>query len=972
MRIWLFGIALLLAAPAGFVHPGQAQTANPPPKSKALSERLHSPRETGRPLADKLRSPRETLETLYFAATFYDAFPEMIDDAVACLDLDGLQPRPGPNDAAMMALALEDILQELAPPLGSIPREGTGEQYLLHDADGITLQLRRGTDGGWRFAADTLKRLPVLRRAVRDLGEQRPADLAGLREGFTDPRSTVRQFLTDIAHRDFYAAARALDLSTLDNEQRRQQGPVLAQQLAFAMQHQGFVFRQEFPHQADGPSFTWHAGPEGRIALGRVRQSDGKDAWLFTRQTVRNVPRMYQAVQGTPADARYVRLGLAVAPLNEQAGQAVQTRPEEVPPHLGSPRALLKGFFRTMEAADADDARLANALEYLDLSGVPSSDRASLGGKLATKLDLVLRKLPIDLSTIANDWDATPQILGEAQGVRIEILRQRDDCWRFSGATVSHIPEMYDRLAGKVRPEAGNGAQLDSARDTINTFLTATGHGDFILAAGCLNLAEIHASARDQLGPILAFKLKYLLDRIGRIYLQEIPDNPEGPRFLLYRGELGRIVLDRKAGDSGKGQWLFTPETVQRIEPMFRAMLGQDVDKSLARSPTALRKPSFWEAPGVWLRLHLPAWLQVRTGRLDLYQWLGLILAALASWAAARLVMTVLSHLVAWILHRSGSALSTSFVATMLRPLTWLGAVWFFFLLLTGLDLPAGVAGAVFAGYKFLLAGLFGWLGLRLIDLCMGVYSNSEFLRPHRNLGDMIVPVSMRMAKGVVLLVVATYTIYQIGEGELLGRFLTALGVAGLAASLAAQDAMKSFFGTLLLIGERAFKIGDWIIVGDKEGVVEQVGFRSTHLRTAEDSLLTIPNSVIAAAPIDNMGARSLRRLSTVLVVSPDTELERILEFRNRLQTWTAAQPAVAHDKVDIHIHRLTSNGVELSLTLFLAGTVSADEIRFREALNCEVLQLIESLGVNMAPTHRMVLLQNSTAAGADPSARAA
>src|SRR4029077_10992798 len=103
-------------------------------------------------------------------------------------------------------------------------------------------------------------------------------------------------------------------------------------------------------------------------------------------------------------------------------------------------------------------------------------------------------------------------------------------------------------------------------------------------------------------------------------------------------------------------------------------------------------------------------------------------------------------------------------------------------------------------------------------------------------------PVSMRTLKGAILLFVAVYVVYQVGEGESLARFLTGLGVAGLAASLAAQDTLKSFFSTLLLIGERSFKIGDRITVGDQEGVVEQVGFRATRLRTAEGSLLTVPN----------------------------------------------------------------------------------------------------------------------------------
>ena len=192
----------------------------------------------------------------------------------------------------------------------------------------------------------------------------------------------------------------------------------------------------------------------------------------------------------------------------------------------------------------------------------------------------MLRKLPIDLSAVPDDWNAPPQILGEAQGVRVEILRQRDGCWCFSAATVARVPEMFDKLAGKTRAEQGRGSNLDSARDLVMTFQDAAGRRDFTLAARCLNLGEIHVSAADVLGPVLAFKLKYVLDRIGRIYVQEIPDNPEGPRYVLYRGELGRVVVDRKTSDPGKGLWQFTPETVQHIEPMFRAVLGKPLDAS--------------------------------------------------------------------------------------------------------------------------------------------------------------------------------------------------------------------------------------------------------------------------------------------------------------------------------------------------------------------------------------------------------
>jgi MscS family membrane protein len=868
-RVLAFSL-LVVAGWAATAAPAEAQKRGPAPaprpvaaaprtkpKEIPLADRLHSPQESGRSLKEKLRSPRETLKTLYFSIALYDLFPLMIDDAVACLDLDGLRPRPAAEDAARLALDLEYVLQSLALPLSGVPDESAGEQVLLYDADGIKLVLRLRADGAWRFDADSLERLPAMRRAVRERRAQQPADLTLLRAGFTDPRSTLRQFVGDAARGDFYAAARALDLSSLSKEQRRSEGPALAQQLACVMQRRGFMFRQEVPDRPDGPAYTWHANKDGRITLDRLRQPDGKDAWLFTRQTARNIRRMYKAIETAPPDLRYVQLGLVIPGLQAQGNAIVQKRPEDVPAHLGSPRALLQGFFRTMDGADINDARLADALEYLDLESVPLADRAALGGKLAIKLEAILRKLPIDLRALPDDWNAQPQVLGEGQGVRVEIVRHRDGCWSFSEATVARVPEMFDKLPGKTRVEQGHGWRLDSPRDTMITFQTAARRRDFTEAGRCLNLATIPGSAQDELGPVLAFKLQYVLDRIGRIYVQEIPDNTEGPRYVLYRGELGRVVLDRRNDEPNKGDWQFTPETVKYIEPMFLAVLDQPPEGSADDSAEMLAVPRFWETPGVWLRLRMPAWSQMRAGPLDLYQWLGLVVAILASWVGARIAMAAVTRLVSWLLRRCGSALSKKFVASTLRPLTVLTATWTLFKLFEGLDLHVAVASPLFAAEKFLLAGLLGWVGLRLIDLAMGIYNNAELLRPHRSLGDMIVPVSMRLGKATVLLVVSTYMIYSIGEIDLLGRFLTGLGVAGLAASLAAQDAMKSYFGTLLLIGERAFKIGDRISVSGKEGIVEQVGFRSTRLRSAENSLITIPNAVIAAAAIDNMGPRT-------------------------------------------------------------------------------------------------------------------
>jgi MscS family membrane protein len=192
--------------------------------------------------------------------------------------------------------------------------------------------------------------------------------------------------------------------------------------------------------------------------------------------------------------------------------------------------------------------------------------------------------------------------------------------------------------------------------------------------------------------------------------------------------------------------------------------------------------------------------------------------------------------------------------------------------------------------------------------------------------------------------------------------------VAGLAASLAAQDALKNYFGTLLLIGERAFQIGDRISVGAQSGVVEQVGFRSTRLRTDAGSLLTVPNAVIAGVAIENRGAAAQQHFGLTILVSPGTSLEHFLEFREQLHEWLERQPLVRRDELALHVRRAADGGVELTLGLLLAGGTSEEEQRFRESLNGEIRSLAASLQVEIAPGCLLALLP----ATSNPSAEAA
>ena len=286
----------------------------------------------------------------------------------------------------------------------------------------------------------------------------------------------MKKFVFACIQGDYYTASYALDLSSLSSEQRRQRGPILAQQLAVVIQRHSYLYAQEVPDKLQGAAYTWWADHAGRITLDRQRLAEGKEAWLFTRQTVSNIPRMYEACKLAPPDPGYERLGFVV-PLVEVAPAAVSKRPANVPPELASPQAVLRGFFRAMDEAEVNDSKLIAAMAFLDLQSSPPTERVPLAAKLTPMLEAILRKAQIDLSSISDDWNAPLQKIGDDQSP-IEIQRQRDGCWRFNESSLNRVPALFSKLAGRDRSDRERTSQLERSRDTMVHFLTAVKNRD--------------------------------------------------------------------------------------------------------------------------------------------------------------------------------------------------------------------------------------------------------------------------------------------------------------------------------------------------------------------------------------------------------------------------------------------------------------------------------------------------------------
>ena len=724
----------------------------------------------------------------------------------------------------------------------------------------------------------------------------------------------------------------------------------MARKLAFVMQRCAFPFSQEVPNDPDGFRYVWHSNHRGRIMLERVRLPEGQDAWLFSRGTLRNLDALVEGFRPKTPDPRYALIGVVIGEDVLAAGkQARVPPPPGVPPELGSPRKALRTFLEAADELEFDGEQSKALMACLDLSEMSPEDRASVGLRLAAKLEAVLNRLGVDLMTLPDTWEADPLVLGRNTDWQVTLARGTDGAWRFDRETVARLPDLFERLTPAEKSARERRSNFHSAQQTMRTLLHATDAGDLDLAAKCLDLDDIPAGARAELGPILAAKLKFVLDRIGRVVVEEIPAEADGPRYYYHRGPLGRIDLQRRDGEERKGDWQFSGETVARIETMFRDAVHRPVAPALARVQNFHRFPSLRLTPSLWLRCRIPAWLRRPALGLDLYQWAGLVVAlaasAVASWAGLRVV----ERLACLVLRRGQIEVDRDLAASKLRPLALQLGLWCLYLQLGLLDLPAAVVGVTTPALKVAWIGLVGWTAFRLIDLGMILYARSDRLLDRRSLSDMIVPTAANGLKLAVAVVAVASQVYLVGSRETLTQLLAGLGLVGLAASLAAQDTLKNFFGTLLLIGEHPFRIGEHVAIQGMEGVVESVGFCSTRVRTFEDSLLTIPNSVMAAALIDNRAMRSCRRFRMPVSMAYGTPPDRMIALRDGLRAFASTHPRVRQDKVEIHIANLGASSVDLLVQVYFGVLTYTDEMVCRDEFSREILGQAERLGVEIA-----------------------
>ena len=163
----------------------------------------------------------------------------------------------------------------------------------------------------------------------------------------------------------------------------------------------------------------------------------------------------------------------------------------------------------------------------------------------------------------------------------------------------------------------------------------------------------------------------------------------------------------------------------------------------------------------------------------------------------------------------------------------------------------------------------------------------------------------------VVIYIVAVIIVLAI-LGVNLSGVIAGLGLGGVIVTLAAQDTAKNLFGGLVIFLDKPFVVGDWIEVENYEGTVEDITFRSTRVRTFENSVVNIPNAVIANDSIINWSRMEKRRNKVNLCLDLDTPLEKVQIVQKRIKELLVQHDDVIDETIIVRFDKITDNGKKL------------------------------------------------------------
>ena len=491
-------------------------------------------------------------------------------------------------------------------------------------------------------------------------------------------------------------------------------------------------------------------------------------------------------------------------------------------------------------------------------------------------------------------------------------------------------------------PAAARGMSCKTPRAAVDSVFTwqQPNRRDLMKATTCLERtgrspAQLNESAQ---------KLKRVYDSMGAwVVMENIPVDPEyideeKNAVVLPHADLPDVVVEKR-GDN----WVWTAESLDRIDDYYENVgaLIQTVD----------RLPTFF--------------VEVTVLDVALWQYLALVLLVLSG----VLVRQLLAAVVAARIKRLGDKIGrwpSKLVDVVASPGATLVTAVILRIGYPQLMLPVSWAQALAVTVRILITISILWATYRSTDLLAAKLAERAE-RTDSKLDDQLVPMLRKTLK-VIVFAVGTLLILQNLKFDVTTLFAS-VSIGGLALGLAAKDTLANLFGSISIFVDSPFQIGDWINVEGVDGMVEEVGFRSTRIRTFYNSVAVLPNATLANTKIDNYGLRQYRRCFVTLGLTYDTSAEQMQAFVEGCRAIIHANPLTRKDAFEVHMSGFGDSSLNVMLYFFFKCETWTDELRERHNVYLEILRLAQDLGVSFAfPTQSLHI--ESMRKPTDPASR--
>ncbi len=231
--------------------------------------------------------------------------------------------------------------------------------------------------------------------------------------------------------------------------------------------------------------------------------------------------------------------------------------------------------------------------------------------------------------------------------------------------------------------------------------------------------------------------------------------------------------------------------------------------------------------------------------------------------------------------------------------------------------------------------------------------SIAKKIRKKTTKDDAMANAALKVIRGIIYVIAGIIIISILGFD--LGGLIAGFGISGIIITLAAQDTAKNIFGGIVILIDKPFVVGDWIEVDKYEGTVEEITFRSTRIRTFENSVVNIPNSKMSDASVTNWSKMEKRRYKAKLYLDINTPLEKVEQLIERIKKVLLKHEQIEDNTILVKFEEIVDSSIEVTVLSYTDSVDYNSYMAEREVINYKIMKIVNEENIKLAENAQIV-----------------